>query len=304
MSVAGERVIVPTHRGNSEIFLLLGKSGDFLVCDSNHRLVYKKDGKFYAEPVTELTHRSELAPLHDKSAISWKKFFTTPVSTAASELILLCKKEQEIVKGDKEIAARFFKLALTGHKFDCDDYVVAGSLRTLGTIYGYNVVAKPTRTKVRYKVRFTRKSTTKINRVILTGRKEEIGTCTVVNKEPFYANQGFYQRNTGGDMIRRDLIMFYQLDQDDKEYHDNAIICSTVHDEINWYCKRSYLPKLVKHIKRIMTYDDKGNWPIPIEVSIGVSPTDWGTCLDCDDVSDDGKLIIKEFEGVEPKDFD
>lgn len=305
-----KRVIVPTHRGKSEIFMLIGTTGDFIVCDSNHKLVYKKRengiNKYVSEPVVSLKHKSALSPLRDKKGISLKLFFKIKSGFAASEMILLVKKYRKISLTDKPLIKRMStylaKLAFTRREFDIDNYLIASSFRTLASVLGYNLIAVEKKNCIKYRVKFTRPSATMIHRVVLTGLIKEVGSCTVINKESFYANQGFYQRNTGGDMIRRNLIMFYQLDADDKEYHENAIACSTVHDEINWFCKKDYLHTLYNHIQNIMNYDDHGRFPIPIEVSVGVSPTDWGSCLDVDGVSEDNKLIIHDCEGVEPYD--
>ena len=104
----------------------------------------------------------------------------------------------------------------------------------------------------------------------------------------FYACQGFKNRNTAADILRIKLCELYQLWKTNKEFHDNVIICWSVHDEIEFYVKEEYRAKAFKIIPEVMRVEHE-NWQVPLVVEGGVGYS-WGTCLDCD-MDENGKIV-------------
>lgn len=298
--VLKDRIVVPSHRGTSELYFCRFWSGDFLLCDANHQLIHNGRGGRCIEHIQDnFPYPALLSPLHSK--VFPNKSFWKSASECATLLILKVNSKFEFDDRDKSIAGYFWKLAVSGRKF-YTDYMCASRLRSLGTIYGFNVVC----TKVlspeeqhrhsdkvlQLQVRFHRWGSTKLRRIYFTGMQSEVATTTVIsNDEQMYPSQGFWNKNTGGDVIRIDLYKFFKLWKENEEFRNNVVIVVTVHDELNFYCKKPYLYTLYKYIRQIMTIAPS-NFQVPLEVEVGVG-TCWGNCVDCKEITPDGKLVLE-----------
>lgn len=280
------KVVVPSHRGKSALLCVQFWTGDFVVCDSNHKFVGFGDGQEKVRVDTpELFDKCiVLAPLHKKRLP--KKLFSHKSSLNYIKLML--RNSKEIKNDDMYICAALWKLAVTRRNFDIDDMVLAASFRSLASIYGFNLIHLPNK---KFSVRFTRAKVTKAASLFFTGQEEEVGSCTVVNSsEHYYPTQGVYNFNTGGDLIRIVLCKFYQEQRNDPEFAENCILFNTVHDEINVYVKPKYLYKLYNKVKDIMTFQPK-SFAVPIYPTIGVGNS-WGAILDCKEITPDNKIVL------------
>ena len=99
----------------------------------------------------------------------------------------------------------------------------------------------------------------------------------------------------GGDLIRLDHIKIMTKFLQDPEFAENVKYSMTVHDEISLFVRPAYLKRAFHFLKELMYYKPS-NFPVPIiaEPAVGTS---WSNLIDCDDVTEDGKLIINKYEG-------
>lgn len=276
------KYIIPTHRGDREPLFCLFKSGDYLICDYVHSLVYgdKKAPKVaYIRDIMNKRQRVWLAELRKKR---WKlnRFFFKSSAECASLFTMMCKRDNEIKDDNVTLNSALLKLALSGHWFKAD-YNAAVSLRSVASIFGYNVIYSSLRDK--FKVSFFRRRRTKIKSIswcFTNDRKVPVGSCTKITDMQMYDNQGFVNKNTGADIIRIDLCKFKKLFDTDEEWRENVKFACTVHDECNFYVKETYLYKAVKKIYDTM-YFEHPLMALPLKVSISVG-NDWGHLLDVD----------------------
>lgn len=306
-------IIVPTHRGRSKIYLFLFNYGQFLLADSNHRLLYNDHSEICVQRVVSLDHKVLLSPLHNKSNISFKLLFKSSTRVIAQKLVSLVKTKTKIEKSNKEIATWFFRLAISNKKFPIDSLLILSSLRTLGDVYGYDVrlkikkaKSKPKKIGENYKIRkikteyffyvkFTRPDEVRLKQIVLTDLNEEVGSCTVINAPQAYINAGLYHRNTGGDAIRILICRLEKRIKEDPEFGANVKLLFSVHDEVDVVVKKDYWPKFVKIDYEYQMMNGNGKWPIKIEPTFALSKTNWGEALDFKEFSDDGKILDEEW---------
>lgn len=99
--------------------------------------------------------------------------------------------------------------------------------------------------------------------------------------------QGF-----GGDLIRLCHIKLWRRFLEDKEFADNVVYHSTVHDEISLLVKIPYLQKAYKILKDIMHFHPQGFVvPMIAEPAVGLS---WGTLCEAYGIDDNNKIILNK----------
>lgn len=108
-------------------------------------------------------------------------------------------------------------------------------------------------------------------------------------------------QGTGGDIIRISINRYYDKCDEDQEFAENVILWATVHDELDFYIKESYLLKGLDKIIDCMVFEVPG-WELtlPYSVSLGKS---WGTCIPfmkTDEGSWVPKTIPVDFEEDHP----
>lgn len=104
--------------------------------------------------------------------------------------------------------------------------------------------------------------------------------------------QGF-----GGDLIRKCHVELWYRFLSDKEFADNVIYHSTVHDEISLLVRPTYLKKAYDILKGIMYFHPKEfKVPMIAEPAVGTS---WGTLCEATGITDDNKVILN-LDKVEP----
>ena len=275
-------MIIPSHRGEAEPLFCVFRSGDYIICDNNHSLIYgnKKAPKVaFIRDILNKRHRVWLAKLRKKS---WRfnRFFFKAPSECASLFKMICKRD-DIIKDDNiTLNSALFKLALSAHWFKAD-YDSAVSLRSVASIFGYNVVYNSREDK--FRVTFFRKRKTKMKYLAWCFKNEKkvpIGSCTKITDMQMYDNQGFVNKNTGADIIRIDLCKFKKLFDTDNEWATNVRFACTVHDECNFYVKNEYLYKAVEKIYNTMYFKHE-LMVLPLKASISIGK-DWGHLVEVD----------------------
>jgi len=108
-------------------------------------------------------------------------------------------------------------------------------------------------------------------------------------------------QGTGGDLIRIVLCKLQDKYENDKEFAENSKFALTVHDEVDVFVKPQYLKTCYETITQMM-YFKPSNFVVPICATPSAG-LDWGSQIDCDGISDDNKIIIKDYDGKDPKEL-
>ena len=273
------REIVATHRSYGQPLFCLFRSGDYLICDNNHQLIY---GDRLEPKVTSIRDgfknaRVLLSPLH-KRYYKFSKYLFKSIGHCVALFTMECIHRDVIKRDNKDINSALFRLALSRRWFAAD-YDATISMRSVASVFGYNVIYNNRKDK--FRVAFKRKRKSRIKNIswcFNDDRKVEMGTCTSTNGFQMYANQGFWNKNTGADIIRLVLCKFKQLFDNDKEWAENVRFVCTVHDECNFYVKKSYLDVACKKIYETMYFEHPlCVLPIVGKLSVG---SDWGHLMD------------------------
>lgn len=272
--------LIATHRGESEPLFCLFGGGEWMICDENHSFVY---GKRKAPKVIALrdglNKRVWLAKLRRKH-VRFNRFVFRAPSDCAALFVLTCKRDAEIKDTNVDINSALFKLAVTRHWFKAD-YNAAVSLRSVASVFGYNVLYNARRDK--FRVAFRRRKRARLRSIswcLPSGRPVPVGSCTKITDMQMYDNQGFVNKNTGADIIRIDLCKFKRLFDTDAEWAANVKFACTIHDECNFYVKREYLCAAIHKIYDTM-YFEHPLMALPLRATVSVG-ADWGHLLDID----------------------
>lgn len=277
---------VVTGRGENFLLYLKATGGNFIICDANHKLVAGTKEKMNTWNMESVVgRRVNLSPLQKKRMINksvwqWMRY---PVRT---KVFLKSKTLQAQIGIDRTISSAIWAAFFMRMKFELTKYQAA-SMRSIGSVYGFNLVEVSDRN---YMFKWSRGRRAKIKTVIPIEMK---GTCsmTVMKGAPVYYSQGFVNKNTGADILRITLIKIYDRIFKDPEFAANVIPAIQVHDEVNFYVKKPYLKKAADIVKPIMTIKNS-NWEATLNSQLAVGP-DWGSCVDCEGIDENNKLIVK-----------
>ena len=306
---AGEDVTfqgVPVNRGDSELFFVVFNTGDFCVCTSNHKFVrYGSD--------------RELVSIEDAMRIPVR--FTKPGKrqwwfrglfdkTSVEDVASVVLAGRKIPVHDAGIAKAFWKAWVARKRLYFTSWLGAASFRSVADAYGYNLKFVFTLDAVsrRRGLMFTLgRKRAKSGRIVYhdtTGVVENVISPSMITGRQAYPLCGMWHKNTGGDLIRIALIKFMKLQETNAEWRENCRFQLTVHDEVNFVVRPSYLKKAIPIIHRVMDFFPQG-FEVPIHVDIGVG-TGWGNCLDIEGVTEDNKIIPKGWEvkpdgSIQPK---
>lgn len=284
------RTLIPTHRGNSELLFVRFQSGDFVVCDFNHKFVSGSMKSPIVERLREgLRNKILLSPLHSKKFPSPKRLFIR-TTKALALLKSMMKFDKEIFDTNKILIAAFWNLAVTGYKFELDD-IQKSRVRSLASIFGFNVRCNRDGTLFRITFRRSRKTRLDYMRALHeSGVVHEVGSCTSMQGHQLYPTQGVINKNTGGDLIRISIIKVYELMDRDPEFAANVIPALTVHDEIDFYVKPSYIYQTYIKVKALMEFNPD-NFVVPLQINVAVG-RDWGHAPDAKEITKDNKVIL------------
>ena len=285
--------IVATHRDKADPLFVHFRSGDYIICDHNHQLIYNNMEEPKVASIRNGFKRARilLAPLH-KKRFRFSKFLLRNIKECVGLLTLTCVKNDVVYDTNKDLNSALFKLALYGKWFNAG-YESAISMRSIASIFGYNVIYNDRLDK--FKVTFTRRKKSGVKRIWWCFKERhdvEMGTCTQSFGFQSYYNQGVVNKNTGADILRIVLCRFKKLFDTDAELKENVLFANTVHDECNFYVKKSYLKKGCEKIYNTM-YFQHPLCVLPIKGNISVG-TDWGHLLEIklEDIGEDNKVNI------------
>lgn len=281
----GQRAVL-SYRGVNDCFALFSDEGEFIVCDGNHKL-FQKNSKTLRVINAVQSHIShipvELAPLQKKRISA----FTLKRDRAALKKIFLFTRKRDVVYRDKLIETWLWEAYVSNSTIKLP-ILEAANLRSICSVHGFNLVAKPIdTTSVECRVKLIRPKRVTLTKSIYLD-KLNVCSATVTSGHPIYQAQGFENRNTAADVLRIKLCELYSFWKQDKEFHDNVIICWSVHDEVEFYVKEEYRAKAFKLIPQLMKVTHE-NWQVPLVVEGGIGYS-WGTCIDAE-LDDEGKIV-------------
>ncbi len=294
----GNRLVVPTHRGSNEPIIVVFNTGDFLVCDVNHKLVTGSlENPKIANVRDGLQFRGKrqdinLTPLRRRRVGLGN--LTSSTSKCLSFIKLTLKRGQFIERSNDEVASALFRLALS-HKWFSLEYLQIVRVRELCDLFGYNVIYS--QKKDMFSVRFHRAKTCRVKsafHLLPEGDTVQVGSCTALSGLQIYENQGFWTKNTGGDLLRLKLCQMQRDFDNDPELRENVRFICQVHDEINLQVRVGYLQKAFYWLRDLM-YFKPDNFKVPLVAELSVG-RDWGHQVTCEDISDDNKIILPEYE--------
>ena len=288
---------VPTYRGVNPLHLVVFNTGDFCVCNDIHKFV-----KYGREDVLLSIDKlgDSMTPLLPVGRKRWWAAFRGIFVRGRETLEGLASKVvlgRPLGVSDPRIAWCLFRSWLCGTRYVSKGREgVAFSLRSVCDLYGFNLVYDFKRSRVGSSVFRLRWGRGSCGFGVLA---RPVGTCDNVISPcmctgfPVYPLAGFIHKNTGGDLIRRDLVKLMKHMEQDEEFRRNVEFQFTIHDEIQVRVRLPYLRQAVKVMQAIMSF-----WPAQFQTPILTEPCvgfRLGGELDIDAVAEDGFIIPKGF---------
>lgn len=297
------RMGVPTFRGEEELHVVIFNTGDFVVCNRGHKFVkYGTD-----DVVIDLDSCGRIPVRMGKPfrrpRFSWLRGLFSRGNFSLEQLAALAHMGRPIAVDDWGIYWGLLKSFLGGKRFHTRSFVTAATLRSVCDLFGWNLVydfAASSSTDYVFKLCRGRKLKAHAVFAMPLGVTHNIMSPSMCSGLPVYPLCGFVHKNTGGDLIRRDLIRLMRYRDMDPEFAANTRFVVTVHDEIQIASRIQYLAKAVCVLQRIMNF-----WPSNFEVPLVTEPCvglTWGYELDIHAVDKKtGKLWPKDF--VPPQEY-
>ena len=299
--IADGREAIGSSRGTGIATLVMCNTGDFIITDREHALLYGslKEPK-YRRVNEGLDEPLLTSPLRKKTS-SLKTLFKLVFSKGSLKTRLKDKMRSLAISKScnrtSETGTYFRLFKWFGLEVEIKDYYHAANLRSIASLHGYNLIADCTKVgNVTYRLKSRRKQ--KVRAIWA----REIGQCTIGSMTlqsgyQYYQSQGFQNKNTGGDVMRILLCRLYQQMEMDPEFKENFIVAWHVHDEINCYIKKEYLFKAYYKVVELMTIRPT-NWQVALTSEIGIG-RNWGDCLDACGITREGKLIVPGINDAE-----
>lgn len=292
----GARVGVPTFRGEHDLHVALFDTGDFCVCNLGHKFVkYGTDRVLLG--LDEIgTSPVALIPPMRKSKWGWLKGLFSGHKWTLESLLAHGKMGRDIRTDDWAICWCMLKAFLTRKRVHTRSMLSAMILRSICDLFGWNLVYDLRHSVVddyAFKLRWGRRR--KGHAIFATelGIRDNVISPSMSSGLQTYPMCGFVHKNTGGDLIRRDLVKFERLNDLLPEWRENVRFVVTVHDEVQFRVRRKYLFKAIPIIQKVMNFWPK-NFETPVVVEPGVGFR-WGGELDIDAVLDDGRIVPKGY---------
>lgn len=291
------RMGVPTFRGEEELHVVIFNTGDFVVCNRGHKFV-----KFGTDGVLVGLDDCGRVPVcmgrpFRRPHLSLLKGLFSRGKFSLEQLAALAHMGRPIAVDDWGIYWGLLKSFLGGKRFHTRSFVTAATLRSVCDLFGWNLVydfAASSSTDYVFKLKRSRKQKAHAVFAMPLGVTHNIMSPSMCSGLPVYPLCGFVHKNTGGDLIRRDLIRLMRYRDMDPEFAANTRFVVTVHDEIQIASRIPYLAKAVCILQRIMNF-----WPSNFEVPLVTEPCvglTWGYELDIHAVDKKtGKLWPKDF---------
>lgn len=291
------RMGVPTFRGEEELHVVIFNTGDFVVCNRGHKFV-----KYGTDDVVIGLDSCGRIPVRmgkpfKRPRFSLLKGLFSRGKFSLEQLAALAHMGRPIAVDDWGIYWGLLKSFLGGKRFHTRSFVTAATLRSVCDLFGWNLVydfAASSSTDYVFKLCRGRKLKAHAVFAMPLGVTHNIMSPSMCSGLPVYPLCGFVHKNTGGDLIRRDLIRLMRYRDLDPEFAANTRFVVTVHDEIQIASRIPYLAKAVCVLQRIMNF-----WPSNFEVPLVTEPCvglTWGYELDIHAVDKKtGKLWPKDF---------
>ena len=291
------RMGVPTFRGEEELHVVIFNTGDFVVCNRGHKFV-----KYGTDDVVIDLDSCGRIPVRmgnpfKRPRFSWLRGIFSRGVFSLEQLAALAHMGRPIAVDDWGIYWGLLKSFLRGKRFHTRSFVTAATLRSVCDLFGWNLVydfAASSSTDYVFKLCRGRKQKAHAVFAMPLGVTHNIMSPSMCSGLPVYPLCGFVHKNTGGDLIRRDLIRLMRYRDMDPEFAANTRFVVTVHDEIQIASRIQYLAKAVCVLQRIMNF-----WPSNFEVPLVTEPCvglTWGYELDIHAVDKKtGKLWPKDF---------
>lgn len=291
------RMGVPTFRGEEELHVVIFNTGDFVVCNRGHKFV-----KYGTDDVVIDLDSCGRIPVRmgkpfKRPRLSWLRGLFSRGEFSLEQLAALAHMGRPIAVDDWGIYWGLLKSFLGGKRFHTRSFVTAATLRSVCDLFGWNLVydfAASSSTDYVFKLCRGRKLKAHAVFAMPLGVTHNIMSPSMCSGLPVYPLCGFVHKNTGGDLIRRDLIRLMRYRDMDPEFAANTRFVVTVHDEIQIASRIPYLAKAVCILQRIMNF-----WPSNFEVPLVTEPCvglTWGYELDIHAVDKKtGKLWPKDF---------
>ena len=288
-----------------------------MICDINHKFI---SGSLDAPTVKTLrdgeSFKCLFSKLHKRYwgdfSQAWKilKFaFTHSSSECVSLIRIRMRRDEEILKGDISLCGSFLRLAFSRRRFTLD-FKDMCRIKSLGTVYGYNVCCNKKGNKFHIEFRRKKSAWLRMIKSVLPSvydekamenvpQTVEVGSCTVVSPDSFqmYPSFGIWNKNTGGDIIRRDFVKLYKYLDTHPEFRENVIPVLSVHDELDFYIKPDYLYKASQIIQELMKVDEP-EFVVPVTTSCAVGLT-WGLCADVERINPDNTIVYIDVDKKE-----
>ena len=291
------RMGVPTFRGEEELHVVIFNTGDFVVCNRGHKFV-----KYGTDDVVIDLDSCGRIPVRmgnpfKRPRFSWLRGIFSRGNFSLEQLAALAHMGRPIAVDDWGIYWGLLKSFLGGKRFHTRSFVTAATFRSVCDLFGWNLVydfAASSSTDYVFKLCRGRKPKAHAVFAMPLGVTHNIMSPSMCSGLPVYPLCGFVHKNTGGDLIRRDLIRLMRYRDMDPEFAANTRFVVTVHDEIQIASRIQYLAKAVCVLQRIMNF-----WPSNFEVPLVTEPCvglTWGYELDIHAVDKKtGKLWPKDF---------
>jgi DNA polymerase I-like protein with 3'-5' exonuclease and polymerase domains len=291
------RMGVPTFRGEEELHVVIFNTGDFVVCNRGHKFV-----KYGTDDVVIDLDSCGRIPVRmgkpfKRPRLSWLRGLFSRGEFSLEQLAALAHMGRPIAVDDWGIYWGLLKSFLGGKRFHTRSFITAATLRSVCDLFGWNLVydfAASSSTDYVFKLCRGRKLKAHAVFAMPLGVTHNIMSPSMCSGLPVYPLCGFVHKNTGGDLIRRDLIRLMRYRDMDPEFAANTRFVVTVHDEIQIASRIPYLAKAVCILQRIMNF-----WPSNFEVPLVTEPCvglTWGYELDIHAVDKKtGKLWPKDF---------
>ena len=292
----GARVGVPTFRGEHDLHVALFDTGDFCVCNLGHKFVkYGTDRVLLGLDEIGTAPVALIPPMRKSKWGCLKGLFSSHKWTLES-LLAHGKMGRDIRTDDWAICWCMLKAFLTRKRVHTRSMLSAMILRSICDLFGWNLVYDLRHSVVddyAFKLRWGRRRKGRAIFATELGIRDNVISPSMSSGLQTYPLCGFIHKNTGGDLIRRDLVKFERLNDLLPEWRENVRFVVTVHDEVQFRVRRKYLFKAIPIIQKVMNFWPK-NFETPVVVEPGVGFR-WGGELDIDGVLDDGRIVPKGY---------
>ena len=296
---------IPTYRGRSMLHFVIFNTGDFVVCSGNHKFVeYNSPDKVLLSIDDAIRKPVQLVNVKGKRKSWWRGLLKK--RETLYDIGSWVKLGRKVEANSDSISCSLFLSWLFRKTYSTNSMLTANAVRSICDFYGYNLVYVFTKTSndgtQYFRLQRKRRRSARVVYATELGIVEEAVSPNMISGYQAYPLSGFIHKNTGGDLIRRALVTFEYLRDTDPEWRDNTRFQTTVHDEVNFLVRPSYLAKAKQTIDKVMNFFPP-QFKVPVNVDVSVGRRGWGDCLDVYMIKENGHIIpkgVKWYDGCIP----